>query len=114
MFLFGILAMLVVGAGWCIFGYLMGEAPKRKFDVTGFLMICTLIEFFASLLIALLQGIPAATAAGWMIAGGSLVACGIVNIETALEFFSNFADKERNKYIDKNILSRMEKMIGEL
>ena len=79
MFLFGILAMLVVGAGWCIFGYLMGEAPKRKFDVTGFLMICTLIEFFASLLIALLQGIPAATAAGWMIAGGSLVACGIVN-----------------------------------
>ena len=35
-------------------------------------------------------------------------------IETALEFFSNFADKERNKYIDKNILSRMEKMIGEL
>ena len=71
--------MLIVGAGWCVFGYLMGEAPKRKFDVTGFLLICTGIEFLTSLLVALFQGIPAATAAGWMIAGGSLIASGIVN-----------------------------------
>lgn len=71
--------MLIVGAGWCVFGYLMGEAPKRKFDVTGFLLICVVIEFLTSLLVALFQGIPAATAAGWMIAGGSLIACGIAN-----------------------------------
>ena len=35
-------------------------------------------------------------------------------IEAALEFFTEHADKNGNKYVDKDILSAMAKIIGEL
>ena len=76
---FGIVAMTMVGLSWTVFGYLMGKAPKLGIDVTGLLFICTGIEFFISLVIAVFSGIPRATAAGWGIGFGLQVACGVVN-----------------------------------
>ena len=77
--IFGILAMVMVGSGWTIFGYLMGKAPKLKLDITGFLFICTAVEFIISIIIALFSGVPQATLTGWVIGSGILLLCGVAN-----------------------------------
>lgn len=75
----GVVAMILVGAGWTVFGYLMGEAPKKSIDVTCLLFICTGIEFLLSTGIALKDGIPRATLNGWLIGYGVLFLSGIGN-----------------------------------
>ncbi len=85
--LLGIGSMLMVGAGWCVFGYLMGKAPKAGIDVTALIFICTVIEFLCSGIIACVMGIPDASLKGWLIGCGVLVVCGIVNC-CQLEFMS--------------------------
>ena len=77
--IFGIFAMVMVGAGWTVFGYIMGEAPKKGIDVTGLMLIFTGVEFSLSLIAALSTGIPEVSLSGWVICCGILVACGIVN-----------------------------------
>ncbi|MBE6356044.1 MAG: hypothetical protein E7058_02900 [Lentisphaerae bacterium] len=79
MLIFGIFAMVMVGAGWTVFGYIMGKAPKLGIDVTGLMFIFTGIEFLLSLIAAFCTGIPRVSPAGWGICCGLLVACGIVN-----------------------------------
>ena len=71
--------MIMVGAGWTVFGYIMGEAPKKGIDVTGLMFIFTGIEMLLSLIAALCAGIPEVSMKGWGISCGILISCGIVN-----------------------------------
>lgn len=96
--LWGVGSMVLVGAGWTVFGYLMGKAPKEGIDVTGLLFICTGIEFLCSGIIACIMGIPQAALSGWLIGFGVLVLCGIVNY-FQLEFMSKAMQKGPNGII---------------
>lgn len=96
--IFGIIAMIMVGAGWTIFGYLMGKAPKMKLDVTGFLFICTAVEFLISIGIAIISGIPQASFISWAVGFGTLLLCGIANY-FQLEIMSRAMQKGPNGVI---------------
>lgn len=79
MLIWGIFSMVMVGAGWCIFGYLMGEVPKRKIDVTAFLLIFTFLKFLLCISVALFQRFPDASLKTWGIGVGVLILSGVAN-----------------------------------
>ena len=79
MIVFGITAMVFVGLGWTLFGYVMGKAPRRNIKVP-YLLICTyFLALVVSGSIGLYQGFPRLSPFGYFITFGVLVICGIAN-----------------------------------
>jgi len=76
---FGIFAMVMVGAGWTIWGYVMGKAPKLNIDVNALLFIFTGLAFAISTAAAFSMGVPQATLKGWLLGYVILVIGGFAN-----------------------------------
>ena len=76
---FGIFAMVMVGSGWTVWGYVMGKAPKLNIDVNALLFIFTGFEFVISTAAAFSMGVPQATLKGWLLGYVILMVGGIAN-----------------------------------
>ncbi|MBQ9337281.1 MAG: hypothetical protein IJS14_08305 [Lentisphaeria bacterium] len=79
MLIYGICAMVLSGASWTIFGYVMGKAPKQGIKVSWLLVCTTLAAALVSVIVGCVQGFPDTTARGMLIAFGSLFLCGLFN-----------------------------------
>jgi len=78
----GIFFMIVVGISWTIYGYGMGEAPKRKVDVPVLLFLTFLIALVITIITGFVQQGRAGvtiTAAGLLLAVLSQIGTGFVN-----------------------------------
>ena len=79
MVVFGIGAMVLVGLGWTLFGYVMGKAPRQNIKIPCLLICSSLLALAVSGAIGLYQGFPRLSAFGYFITFGVLVICGIAN-----------------------------------
>ena len=79
MVVFGIGAMVLVGLGWTMFGYVMGKAPRQNIKIPCLLICSSVLALAVSGAIGLYQGFPRLSAFGYFITFGVLVICGIAN-----------------------------------
>lgn len=76
---FGIIAMILMGSNWTMYGYAMGQAPKRNIDITFLLITTSLFGFLLSLSVGICKGFPQTENAALLLALGSQFLCGVVN-----------------------------------
>ena len=98
MVVFGIGSMVLVGLGWTLFGYVMGNAPRQNIKIPYLLIFSSLLALAVSGTIGLYQGFPKVSAFGYFITFGVLVVCGIVNY-FQLDFMSRAMQKGPNGII---------------
>ena len=96
--IFGIVAMILVGISWTLYGYVMGKAPKRNIEVTILLIVSSLLGFVLTASVGLWKGFPKVGNTALLIALGSQILCGIFNY-TQLELMSKAMQKGPNGII---------------
>lgn len=79
MYFFGIGAMVLVGLGWTIYGYVMGKAPKQNIRISCLMILSGFLAGVISTAIGLGQGFPRTTPQILLFALGTQFLCGIVN-----------------------------------
>ena len=77
--LFGITAMILVGASWTVCGYVMGRAPKEKVEIPTLLFFSMSFMLLLSLITGPVQGFPQTTCKGIMIVALSQILSGFFN-----------------------------------
>ena len=95
---FGITAMILVGAGWTIYGGVMGKAPREKVNVSVLLFWTLFSALVLSVVCGGIQGFPQTTARGLAIALLSQVGAGFFNY-WQLEIMSRAMQKGHNGII---------------
>lgn len=93
--LFGITAMILVGASWTVCGYVMGRAPKEKVDIPTLLFFSMSTMLLLSLITGPVQGFPQTTLRGIMIVALSQILSGFFNF-WQLEWMSKAMQKGNN------------------
>lgn len=93
--IFGITAMILVGAGWTIYGGIMSKAPKEKVNISVLLFWAFTLAFVLSTVCGVFQGIPQTTARGLAIALFATMISGFFNF-WQLEIMSGAMQKGHN------------------
>lgn len=77
--LLGITAMVLVGCSWSVDGYVMGKAPRQGIHIPVLLFLTYLVSTAVSGIAGAVQGIPAVSVKGFLLAFIALFLQGIFN-----------------------------------
>ncbi len=98
MYLSGIGAMILVGLGWTIYGYLMGKAPKENIRISCLMILAAALATLVSFLVGVIQGFPQADGQTLLFVLGTQFVCGVFNY-LQLELMSRAMQKGPNGII---------------